>query len=94
MKIHLQFRGLPHLYKVMNKKKDLDIEFPGNTVGEFIKTLVNQYGSPVRKALLDEKGDIDMELRVVLNNRTFLQYGDRMNTPLNEGDTLLLMTVG
>jgi hypothetical protein len=94
MKIHLKIRGLPQLYKVMNKKKDLDFEFLGSTVGEAVRSLVNKYGPAVKKALLDQNGDIDMELRVVHNDRTFLMHGERMNFTLNDGDTLWLMTVG
>jgi hypothetical protein len=94
MKIRLKIRGLPQLYKVMDKKKDLDFEFPGNTVGDAVRSLVNKYGPAVRKALLDQNGDIDMELRVVHNDRTFLMHGERMNAALKEGDTLWLMTVG
>jgi predicted DNA-binding protein (UPF0278 family) len=78
----------------MNKKKDLDFEFQGSTVGDFVRSLVNKYGSAVKKALLDQNGDIDMELRVVHNDRTFLMHGERMNFTLNDGDTLWLMTVG
>jgi hypothetical protein len=94
MKIHLKIRGLPQLYKVMDKKKDVDFEFSGCTVGDFVRGLVGKYGPVVKKALLDQNGDIDMELRVVLNDRTFLMHGERMNTTLQEGDTLWLMTVG
>jgi hypothetical protein len=94
MKIHLKIEGLPQLYKLMQKKKSLDIEFPGNTLGDFIKALVNRYGPGVNKALMDEKGEIDMELRVAVNFSKFLSYGERMNAPLNDGDTLHFMTVG
>ena len=94
MKIHLKIRGLPQLYKVMNKKKDLDFEFLGSTVGDAVRSLVNKFGPAVKKALLDQNGDIDMELRVVHNDRTFLMHGERMNFALKGGDTLWLMTVG
>jgi molybdopterin converting factor small subunit len=94
MKVNLKIRGLPQLYKVMDKKKDIHFEFSGNTVGDLMRNLVHKYGPAIKKALLDQNGDIDMELRVVLNDRTFLMHGERMNTPLHEGDTLWLMTVG
>jgi molybdopterin converting factor small subunit len=94
MRIHLKIRGLPQLYKVMNKKKDVDLEFSGSTVGDAVSGLVSKYGPVVKKALVDQNGDIDMELRVVLNDRTFLMHGERMSTTLQEGDTLWLMTVG
>lgn len=94
MKIHLKIEGLPQLYKTLNKRKDLDFEFPGSTLSDFINGLVKRYGPSVKKALLDQKGEIDMELRVVVNFSKYLSYGERMDTPLHEGDILHLMTVG
>ena len=96
MRIHVKFQGLGNLYKVMNKKKDLDLDFPGNcvVVKDIIDSLVKRYGVPIKKALLNQEGDIDMEIRVLHNNRTFLMYGQRMDIPLQEGDVLQFMTVG
>ena len=94
MKVHLKIEGLALLYKTLHKKKDLEIEFRGVTLRDFVNGLITKYGSGVKKALLDAKGEIDMELRVVLNYSNYLQYGQRMDTPLNDGDTLHLMAVG
>ncbi|HAR94506.1 MAG TPA: hypothetical protein DCR97_00855 [Deltaproteobacteria bacterium] len=94
MKINVTFRGIAHLYKVMNKKWTIDVEIAGNTVRDVINALISKYGSVVRQSLLDTEGDIDMELRVVYNERTFLEYGDRMDAPLNDGDKLWFMAVG
>ncbi|HOP47831.1 MAG TPA: hypothetical protein PK874_09225 [Desulfobacteraceae bacterium] len=94
MKINLKIEGLPHLYKLMNKKKDLIVDFTGNTLRDFVNGLIKKYGPGVKKAILDQKNEIDMELRVVVNQRDFLSYGERMDAPLQEGDTLHIMTVG
>lgn len=94
MKIHLKIEGLPHLYKALKKKKDLDFEFPGKTLRDLVNALSKKYGPGVNKAILDQKGEIDMELRVVVNFSKYLSYGERMDVSLNEGDLLHLMTVG
>jgi hypothetical protein len=94
MKIRLKVEGIPQLYKIMNKRKDLDFEFPGSTLRDFINGLVKRFGPGVKTALLDQKGEIDMELRVVVNFSKYLSYGERMDISLNEGDILHLMTVG
>lgn len=94
MKVHLKIEGLPQLYKLLRKKKDLDIEFAGHTLRDFVDGLVRKYGPAVKNTILDQHGEIDMELRVAVNFTRFLSYGDRMDTPLNDGDTLHLMTVG
>lgn len=94
MKVRLKIEGLALLYKLLNKKKDLDFEFSGNTLRDFVNGLIRKYGPGVKKALLDQEGEIDMELRVVVNYSDYLQYGQRMDAALNEGDTVHLMAVG
>jgi hypothetical protein len=94
MKIHLRIEGIAPLYKLFNKRKALDFDFPGNTLRDFTDALIRKYGPGVKKAILDQKGEIDMELRVVVNQTLRLSYGERMATALHDGDTLHLMTVG
>jgi hypothetical protein len=94
MKVHLRIEGIAPLYKIFQKKKALDFDFPGNTLRDFTDELIRRYGPDVEKAILDQKGEIDMELRVVVNQSVFLSYGERMGAPLHDGDTLHLMTVG
>ena len=93
MKIHLKIEGLPQLYKIFNKKKALDFEFPGQTMRDVVVGLARKYGRGVNQALLDQNGEIDMGLRVAVNF-SVLTFGSRMDTPLHDGDTLHLMTVG
>ncbi len=94
MKIHLKIEGLPQLYKIFRKKKALDVEFPGKTLRDLVKELIKKYGHGVEKALLNQTGEIDMDLRVAVNSSKFLSYGERMDIPLNEGDLLHFMTLG
>ncbi len=90
MKIHLKFHGMPILYKTLKKKKEFPFEFSGKTVGDLIKELIRKFGISVKKALLDNSGSIDMEIRVVLNEKEYLME-NRMETSLNNGDTLTFM---
>lgn len=94
MKVHLKIEGIPLLYKSLKKKKALDFNFSGTTLRDLIDSLVQKYGPGVTKALLDKKGEIDMELRVVINQSDHLSYGHRMEAVIHDGDTLHLMTVG
>jgi hypothetical protein len=94
MKIHLRIEGIADLYKLFNKKKALDVDFPGHTLRDFTNALIRNYGPAVKKAILDQAGEIDMELRVVVNESAYLSYGERMDVSLHDGDTLHLMTVG
>ncbi|MBW1723340.1 MAG: MoaD/ThiS family protein [Deltaproteobacteria bacterium] len=90
MRIHVKFNGMPILYKTLGRKKELLFEFPGKTLRDLVQSLVRKYGMAMKKALLDSRGDVDMEIRVVLNDRNYL-VEDRMNAELKEGDTLVFM---
>ena len=61
---------------------------------DVVNALITRYGAAIKQALLDQQGDIDMELRLVHNERIFLEYGQRMDAPLNDGDKLWFMAVG
>jgi len=52
-----------------------------------MNSLVRRYGDSIKKTILDNNGNIDIEIRVVLNNTRYLT-GDRMATLLNDGDIL------
>ncbi|MCX5805090.1 MAG: hypothetical protein NT010_03330 [Proteobacteria bacterium] len=94
MKIHLSIKGVAPLYKLLGKKNDIDFTFPGNTLQDLVNELIKKFGNGVKKAILDDKEEIDMELRVSVNQIGFLSYGERMNASLNESDTIYIMGVG
>lgn len=85
MKIHVNLGGVPILFKTL-KRKEFEIEFSGRTLRDLVDHLVSKYGMPIKKALLDGNGDVDIEIRVMRNNMYLME--DRMNTNLQEGDIL------
>ena len=87
MRVTIEIAGLP-LYKTFGKSKKIEFEFPGKTLKELIDAMVRKFGFDVKKFLLDKNGDIDMDIRVLLNGATHLSE-NRMQTSLNDGDTLL-----
>jgi hypothetical protein len=92
MKIHLDFKGVPILYKTLNKKKEIDVDWTPatGTVKELVTFLARRFGAAVNKALLDASGNIDQEIRVVLNQSTYL-VDNRMETVLKDGDALAFL---
>jgi len=94
MKVHLSVKGVAPLYKLLGKKNDIDITFPGNTLQDLINELIRKFGNSIKKAILDDKEEIDMEIRVSVNQIGFLSYGERMKASLNENDKIYIMGVG
>ena len=86
MKVNIEIAGLP-LYKTFGKSKNIEFQFPGETLKELMDALVRKLGFEVKKFLLDKNGEIDMDIRVLLNGATYLSE-NRMQTSLNDGDTL------
>jgi hypothetical protein len=87
MKVNIEIAGLP-LYKAFGKSKRIEFDFSGKTLKELIDALVRKFGFEVKKFLLDKNGDIDMDIRVLLNGATYLTE-NRMQVSLNDGDTLV-----
>jgi hypothetical protein len=92
MRIHLDFKGVPILYKALNKHKEIDVDWTpaSGTVKELVEFLSRRFGASVKKALLDASGNIDQEIRVVLNQSTYLME-NRMGMILKEGDALAFL---
>jgi molybdopterin converting factor small subunit len=88
--MNIKFNGMPILYRTLNKKKEIDIEFFGETLRDLVAGLTKKYGMAIQKALLDQNGDVDVEIRVVLNDTIYLTER-RMERVLNDGDTLAFM---
>ena len=87
MKVNIEIAGLP-LYKTFGKSKNIEFKFPGKTLKELIDAMVRKFGFDVKRFLLDKNGDIDLEIRVLLNGATYLSE-NRMQTSLNDGDALI-----
>jgi len=88
VKIHLKAL-LPPLSQAMGRK-ELEIEFAGETVGDLIKHLVARYGRKARQALYDGEGEFDVLVQVLLNGEQWIAH-DQLDTPLRDGDGVILM---
>jgi len=93
MKVRLNVSGISLLYSVLGKRKEIDVEFSGVTLRDLVKTLEQRFGPTMRKAILDENGDIDREIMVLYNNESYLSE-NRMSRPLQEGDVVSLSAGG
>lgn len=88
MKVHLKI-FLPVLPEAIGRK-ELEVEFAGETVNDLIEHLVARYGRKAKQALYDEKGKLDQVVQVLLNGEKWITR-DQLDTVLQDGDSVILM---
>ena len=88
MKVHLKI-FLPVLPEAIGRK-ELEVEFAGETVNDLIEHLVARYGRKAKQALYDEKGKLDQVVQVLLNGEKWITR-DQLDTTLQDGDSVILM---
>lgn len=60
-----------------------------NILGEVIDSFMNEYGNKLRKSFVDQKGNLESHIVILLNGRNHL-FLDGMNTKLKDGDQIVL----
>jgi len=88
MKVYLKI-FLPALPELIGRK-ELELEFAGDTVNHLIDHLVAQYGRKAEQALYDETGELDPVVQVLVNGEEWITR-ERLDTPLQEGDQIVLL---
>jgi len=89
VKVELRLMALPALVKALGGKK-IEVDFAGNTVGDLIEHLVERYGRPAKEALLDEDGNLDSIIQLLINEEQWVVHDD-LDTPLSDGDSVIFM---
>jgi hypothetical protein len=91
MRVTVMVVELATLYEALRKRKKIEVEFHGKTVRDLIDVLVGEFGTDVRKALLDERDDFKTGIRVFLNG-TIYPVETVMQAVLKEGNRLTFQT--
>lgn len=89
MKVQLRLMALPALAKAIGGKR-VEVDFPGDTVADLLDHLSERYGRAAKEALLDEEGDLDAIIQILINEEQWVVHDD-LDVPLKEGDTVILM---
>jgi sulfur carrier protein ThiS len=89
LKIQVESLGLPTLSKLIGKKTEFSIA--DGTVSDLVSHIVKQHGQKARKILLDEKGELDMTIQVMINEEGFVPREEYSRRSLKEGDQLKFM---
>lgn len=88
MKVKLKV-FLPALPEAIGRK-ELEVEFAGETVNDLIDHLVARYGRKAKQALYGEEGELDPVVQVLLNGEEWITR-DQLDTILQDGDDVVLM---
>lgn len=88
MKVHLKL-FLPVLPEAIGRK-ELDVEFAGETVNDLLEYLIARYGRKARQALYDNKGQLDPVIQILLNGEQWVSH-DRLDAILHDGDDVMLL---
>ena len=89
MKIQVETLGLPSLSKLIGKK--IQLEMADGTVADLIAQVVGRGGTHARKILLDNSGQLDMTIQVMLNDDGFVPRDELARQKLKEGDRVKIM---
>jgi molybdopterin converting factor small subunit len=94
MKITVEFLSLPNIARMIGSKS-IVLDFSGITVNDLVRDVAGKYGRDVQKFLLDETGNLDMSLALMINKQEWIRH-NQMDRPLQDGDlvTILMMAGG
>ena len=89
MKIQIESLGLPTLSKLIGKKSQL--EMADGTLADLVARIVDRYGPQAGKILLDQEGQLDMAIQVMINDEGFPPRDEYSKRNLNDGDGVKFM---
>jgi molybdopterin converting factor small subunit len=89
MKITVEFLSLPNIAKKIGSKT-IVLDFAGATVRDLVREVAEKYGSDVKKFLLDEAGNLDMTLALMINKQEWIRH-NQMERLMQDGDRVTIM---
>jgi sulfur carrier protein ThiS len=89
VKIQIESIGLPTLSKLIGKTAQVDMT--DGTVADVVAHIVNRSGQPARKVLLDQQGQLDISIQVMVNDEGFLPREEYAQRILKDGDKVKFM---
>ena len=89
MKVELRLMALPALVKALGGKRT-EVDFAGDTVSDLLEHLVERHGRAAKEALLDEEGNLDSIIQILVNEEHWVVHDD-LDVPLKEGDSVIFM---
>ena len=89
MKIQVESLGLPTLSKMIGKTSQQ--EMTGGTLSDLVSHIVSRHGANASNILLDQEGQLDMSIQVMINEEGFLPRDEYSKRMLADGDQVKFM---
>jgi sulfur carrier protein ThiS len=89
LKIQVEALGLPTLSRLIGKRTEW--QMAEGTVADLISQIVSRTGQQARKILLDQTGELDMTIQVMLNDEGFVPRDELNRRLLKDGDSVKIM---
>jgi sulfur carrier protein ThiS len=91
VKITVESLGLPTLSGFIGRQAELD--FQGGTVADLVDQLVGRFGAKDREMLLDDAGQLDPSIQVMVNEEGFLAREQLPERVLKNGDRIRFVLI-
>ena len=89
MKIQIDSMGLPTLSKLIGKKSQL--EMADGTLADLVACIVDRHRRQAGKILLDQEGQLDLAIQVMVNDEGFLPRSEYSQRIFKDGDSVKFM---
>jgi len=89
LKIQIESIGLPTLAKLIGKKSQL--EMADGTLADLVARIVDRHRRQAGRILLDQDGQLDMAIQVMVNDEGFLPRSEYTQRILKDGDSVKFM---
>lgn len=90
MKVRIKLIGMPELLPDFEDRKEVQVDFAGNTVKDLLHHLSLRIGPKQKEMFLNDQGKISPMLFVLINGNS-VSYSDRLNARLRDDDFVELI---
>jgi hypothetical protein len=90
MRVKIKFIGMPEPLPGFEDKKEVQVDFSGNSIKDLLHYLSPSIGPKQKEILLNEQGEISSMLFVCING-DYPLYSDRLNVTLRDNDFVELI---
>ncbi len=90
MKVRVKFFGMPESLSILEKRKEFQLDFPGETLRDLLNYVLLEIRHEKKNIFLNDQGEISPEILTLINGR-LITDSNRLRRSLNENDLIEIM---